>query len=100
MAAVAGTEVWFEPVLTLRGGVELSDAWTLGARAEVGGFGAGGSDIHWNVLMGADYGPWENVSLKIGWQFYGLDFETERADGSFAYDVFQTGPYLGGTIRF
>lgn len=39
-------------------------------------------------------------SLKIGWQVYGIDYETDRRDGRFANDVVQTGPYLGLTIRF
>jgi len=98
--SLGGTEVWWEPTLMLRGGVEVSDRWTLGARAEIGGFGAGGDDLQWIVLLGADYRPWQNTSLKLGWQFYGIDFSTNRSDGKFAYDVFQTGPYLGATFRF
>ncbi|MEM6677931.1 MAG: hypothetical protein AAF675_08670 [Pseudomonadota bacterium] len=99
-ATLGGRETWFEPVIGIRGGVEVSESWTLGARAELGGFGANGSDLQWNVLAGADYAPWETVSLKIGWQVYGIDFETERSDGTFGYNVVQTGPYLGATFRF
>lgn len=97
---VGGTEVWFEPALVVRGGVEVTDELSLGARAEIGGFGVGGDNLQYAVLLGADYAPWESFSFKAGWQFYGIDFSTNRADGEFAYDVFQTGPYLGGTIRF
>lgn len=97
---LGGTETWWEPVIGLRGAVQVAPEWTLGARAELGGFGVNGSDLQWNVLAGADYAPWENASLKLGWQFYGIDFSTNRADGKFAYDVFQTGPYLGATFRF
>ncbi len=97
---LGGTEQWVEPVIMLRGGLLLSERWGIGARGEIGGFGANGSDLHWNVLVGADYRPWENTSVKLGWQFYGLDFSTERSDGTFAYDVFQTGPYIGATFRF
>ena len=97
---LGGTETWWEPVIGIRGGVQIADEWVLGARAELGGFGANGSDLQWNVLAGADYSPWENASVKLGWQFYGIDFSTNRADGKFAYDVFQTGPYLGATFRF
>ncbi|MEM7670014.1 MAG: hypothetical protein AAF317_12875 [Pseudomonadota bacterium] len=97
---IGGTERWVEPAVALRGGVQISDSWSLGARAEIGGFGVGGDDLQYSVLLGADYAPWESLSLKVGWQFYGIDFSTDRADGEFAYDVFQTGPYLGGTFRF
>ncbi len=97
---LGGTEVWWEPVIGARGAMQLNDRWTLGARADFGGFGAGGNDLAWKVLAGADYRPWENTSLKLGWQVYGIDFSTERSDGEFAYDVVQTGPYLGLTFGF
>jgi hypothetical protein len=97
---LGGTEDWFEPTFTLRGGAEVSERWTLGVRADIGGFGAGGDDFQWTVVAGADYRPWTNTSLKFGWQFYGIDYSTDRADGEFAYDVFQTGPYLAATFRF
>jgi len=99
-SSLGGTEVWFEPTFTLRGGVEVSESWTLAARADIGGFGVGGDNLQWIVVAGADYQPWEDVSFKIGWQFYGIDFATNRSDGRFAYDVFETGPYLGATFRF
>ena len=51
-------------------------------------------------LGGVGYRPWETTSLKFGWQFYGIDFSTNRSDGKFAYDGFQTGPYLALTYQF
>lgn len=98
--SLGGTEVWWEPVVMLRGAFQLNDRWMLGARAEFGGFGVGGDNLQWLVLAGADYRAWENTSVRFGWQFYGIDFSTNRADGKFAYDVFQTGPYMGMTFRF
>ena len=97
---VGGTETWFEPTFMLRGAIALGDEWGLGARSEIGGFGAGGNDLHWNVLLGGVYRPSEGVALRAGWQFYGIDLETVRNGRAFAYDVFQTGPYLGATVRF
>lgn len=97
---VGGTETWFEPTLMLRGGVMLGERWGVGARTEIGGFGAGGNDLQWNVLLGAVYRPWDSVALRAGWQFYGIDLATVRGGRAFAYDVFQTGPHLGATLRF
>ena len=97
---LGGTETWVEPTLMLRGGVRLGERWGLGARGEIGGFGAGGNDLQWIVLLGGVYRPWESAALRLGWQFYGIELETDRRDGAFAYDVFQTGPYLGATFRF
>jgi hypothetical protein len=42
----------------------------------------------------------EQTAVRFGWQFYGIDYSTNRSDGKFAYDVFQTGPYLALTYRF
>jgi hypothetical protein len=97
---LGGTETWFEPVIGARGTIELSERWTAALMADIGGFGVGGDDLQWRVLGGVGYRPWENTSLKFGWQFYGIDFSTNRSDGKFAYDGFQTGPYLALTYQF
>lgn len=97
---LGGTEVWWEPTFSLRGMAEVSDNWTVAFRGEIGGFGVSGSDLQWLAGVGANYAAWDSVSLRMGWQFYGMDFSTDRADGKFAYDVFQMGPYLGLAINF
>ncbi len=98
--SLGGVEVWWEPVVGARGAMQLNDRWSAAVRADFGGFGVGGDDLQWKVLAGADYRPWDNTSLKFGWQVYGIDFSTDRSDGEFAYDVVQTGPYLGLTFGF
>jgi hypothetical protein len=97
---LGGSENWWEPVVGVRGAMQLADRWTLGARADFGGFGVNGDDLQWKALVGADYRPWENASLKFGWQVYGIDYSTIRSDGEFTYDVVQTGPYMGLTFGF
>ncbi len=97
---LGGTEDWFEPVVGVRGVAEISDRWTIGARADFGGFGVNGDDLQWKVIAGFDYRAWERTSVKFGWQFYGIDYSTNRSDGKFAYDVFQIGAYLALTHRF
>jgi hypothetical protein len=97
---LGGTETWWEPVIGARGTIELSERWTAALMADFGGFGVGGDDLQWRVLGVMGYRPWENTSLKFGWQFYGIDFSTNRSDGKFAYDVVQTGPYLALTYQF
>lgn len=97
---LGGSEVWVEPVVMFRAATEISERWTLNARADIGGYGVGGDDLQWAVIAGVDYKPWERTSLKFGWSFYGIDFETERSDGTFGYDVFQMGPYAGLTYEF
>lgn len=95
-----GQETWVEPTVSLRGMVELSPEVLFGARFEAGGFGVGGDDLQWLALAGVEYRPWQQTSLRIGWQAYSIDYSANRSDGLFAYDVFQTGPYIGLTYRF
>lgn len=100
--SLGGTETWWEPVIGLRGVAELDDNWTGALLADFGGFGVGGDDLQWKVRLGADYRPssWQQTSFRFGWQFYGIDFATTRDDGRFAYDIFQTGPFLAFTYQF
>ncbi len=98
--SLGGTESWFEPVVGVRGALQLSDRWTIGARADFGGFGVNGDDLQWKVIAGFDYRAWEHTSVRLGWMFYGIDYSTNRSDGKFAYDIFQHGPYMALSYRF
>jgi len=84
----------------VRGVVELSERWKFMARSDFGGFGVSGDHLQWKVLTGFDYRAWERTSIRLGWQFYGIDYSTNRSDGKFAYDVFQTGPYMAFAHHF
>ncbi|MEO1091351.1 MAG: hypothetical protein AAFX81_11990 [Pseudomonadota bacterium] len=97
---LGGTESWWEPVIGARGMAELSERWTAALLADFSGFGVNGDDLQWKVRAGLDYRPWEHASFRFGWQFYGMNFSTNRDDGKFAYDVFQTGPFLAFTYQF
>jgi hypothetical protein len=98
--SLGGTEDWFEPVVGVRGVAEISDRWTVAARADFGGFGVNDDHLQWKVITGFDYRAWERTSVRFGWMFYGIDYSTNRSDGKFAYDVFQHGPYMALTHRF
>lgn len=97
---LGGTEDWWEPMVGIRGAYQVSDRWTVGGRAEFGGFGVGGDNLQYTLLIGADWQLWERTSLKFGYQYYSIDFETKRSDGAFAYDIVQHGPYIGISYRF
>lgn len=80
--------------------MQISDRWSGAVLADFGGFGINDDDLQWKVRAGADYRPWDRSSFRFAWQFYGIDYSTNRSDGKFAYDVFQTGPYLAYTYQF
>lgn len=88
-----GDENWVEPVLGIRGMWRLNDRWTTIASADIGGFGAGGNDLQYSVNLGFDYQPWDNTALTFGYRYFSVDYSTNG--GTFAYDVYQHGPYIG-----
>ncbi|WP_174823602.1 hypothetical protein [Ruegeria arenilitoris] len=98
--SLGGTEEWFEPLITLRYATEINDKWGFGARAELSGFGVNGDDLQYLVLAGFDWQGWENTSLRFGYQFYGIDYSTDRDSGEFAYDVDQNGIYAAVAFHF
>ncbi|MCA0892309.1 outer membrane protein [Microbulbifer agarilyticus] len=98
--SLGGTETWWEPVVGFRTGIEVSSCLTLALRADVGGFGAGGDDLQWGVLVGAERAFNDRHALRFGYLFYGIDYATYRADGRFAYDIDQHGPYLAYSWRW
>ncbi|WP_425092662.1 hypothetical protein [Tropicimonas sp. S265A] len=97
---LGGTETWWEPVIGARYVWEINDRWTGGALVDAGGFGVNDSDLQWSATLGADYALSDTSALKVGVRYYSIDFETERSDGTFAYDVTQVGPFVGYTFRF
>ncbi|MGI9391396.1 MAG: hypothetical protein ACR2O1_15165 [Boseongicola sp.] len=97
---LGGTETWFEPVIAGRSQWEFNDRWSASLLADFGGFGAGGNDLQYGVTASANYRIAEDRSLRFGYAFYSIDFSTTRADGAFAYDVEQHGPFFAYTWHF
>ncbi|UWR03926.1 OprO/OprP family phosphate-selective porin [Ruegeria conchae] len=97
---LGGTEDWFEPMIALRYAMEINDKWSFASRAELSGFGVNGDDLQYLLLAGFDWKGWENTSLRFGYQFYGIDYSTDRSGGEFAYDVDQNGIYAAVAFHF
>ncbi|MCO1333909.1 hypothetical protein MO867_06100 [Microbulbifer sp. OS29] len=97
---LGGEQSWWEPTLAARGAIEINDCLTFAARSEVGGFGAGGNDLQWNLLAGFDWRVWDTTSLRFGYLYYSIDYSDRLSDGRFAYDITQHGPYIAVTWRW
>lgn len=97
---LGGTETWWEPVIGARAMWEFNDRWSAALAADFGGFGAGGNDLQVGVNAGVRVSTGKQGSFRFGYRFYSMDFSTTRADGEFAYDVQQHGPYIGYTWNF
>lgn len=97
---LGGRKSWWEPTVGTRLGFALNDCLTLAARTEIGGFGAGGDVLQWNLLAGIDWRAWETTSLRFGYQYYSINYSSRLPDGRFVYDIEQHGPYIAVSWRW
>ncbi|MEQ1942951.1 hypothetical protein ABMA32_11090 [Mesorhizobium sp. VNQ89] len=97
LAEFSGSDgaTWVDPMVGIRGRVDLNPAWYLTGWGMVGGLGAG-SDVSWDVLGAVGYQWTERTSIVGGYRALGVDYEND----GFLYDVVQSGPVLGAVFRF
>lgn len=86
---------WVDPMVGIRGRVDINPSWYLTGWGMIGGFGAG-SDLTWDVLATVGYQWNQKFSLVAGYRALGVDYEND----GFVYDVVQHGPILGAVFRF
>jgi hypothetical protein len=92
---VEDNQNWVDPVVGLKGRLELGRGVALTGLAHVGGFGAG-SDLTWDAFGGINYAFNDWVSAIAGYRH----LEVDRDNGAFQFDAQLTGPVIGATIRF
>lgn len=88
------TETWADPLVGLKGNVDVSRRLYLTAWAMIGG--GVSSDILWDVMGGAGYRFNDTISAVVGYRAAGVDYE----NGGFTYDTVQQGPFSGVVFRF
>ncbi len=82
---------WLDPFVGARATLQLSERWSVAARADVGGFGIGSaSDFTWHARAGVQYKPWERTALRFGYSILDIDYEKH----DFVFDGRLYGPYL------
>lgn len=87
---------WTDGIVGLRGGMPLSENWSLSGFADVGGFDAK-SDLSWEVYGGANYAFAEHWAGTIGYRYVSITYEAT----SFAtLDIDIHGPVLGISYKF
>lgn len=89
------TETWADPIVGLKGSVDLSRRLYLTGWAMIGGFGVS-SDSVWDVMGGAGYRFNDTISAVLGYRAAGVDYEND----GFTYDAVQQGPFSGVVFRF
>lgn len=89
------SEMWADPIVGTRLGVELGGPWSLTLAGDVGGFGAG-SRLTWQGLGSVNYAWSESLTLRAGYRALQVDYR----HGGFSYDATQHGPVVAATYRF
>jgi hypothetical protein len=88
-------EFWADPVIGLRGRVDLGRGFFLASFADIGGFGLG-SDLTWQIgsTLGYQVNDW--LWVRAGYRHLHVDYE----DDGFVFDVEMSGPILGVGFHF
>jgi len=95
------SEDWVEPWIGMRFRLGLSDRLRLESRFDFGGFGVGSaSKLTWNAIVGIDYRIKENMSLKLGYRIYDIDYSNGSGFNKFGFDAKIHGPTIGVAFRF
>jgi len=86
---------WVDPVIGVRGQLDMGDRWFFRYSGDIGGFGVS-SDLIWNAFAGFGYNVSDSVGLIAGYRGLGIDY----TKGDFTMDVISHGPVLGMEVRF
>ncbi|WP_146141319.1 outer membrane protein [Stenomitos frigidus] len=90
-----------EPMLGFRAGLELSDRWGVGIRADVSGFNINADrDFTWNLLIGTQYRLSSKVALQLAYRFTKFEYQDGKGTDRLGLDLRQQGLWLGAVFSF
>lgn len=101
-ASVAGlslsesrTEQWIDPLVALRGRLQLDPDWSLIAGGDIGGAGVG-SRLTWQLTGTVNYRVSDSFFLSAGYRHLYVDYRS----GGTRLKTHLGGPLVGATFRF
>ena len=97
---LGGSETWFEPVIGARAAMALNDQWATAIVLDASGFGVEDNELAFSASWAFSKQINETTSLRFGYRYYSIDYETNKSDGVFGYDVSQHGPFVGLGFTF
>ena len=98
---LGGDEEWVEPFIGARLRYDLTKNLAAGVRTDFGGFGIGSaSKLTWNLIAGVDWQFKKNMSLKLGYKIFDMDYERGSGPDNIGFDGKIQGPMIGLTILF
>lgn len=91
----SGDDWWVDPLVGLRGQINLTRWLYLAAGGNVGGFGVG-SNIAWQVtgVIGVNFT--RNLFMETGYRYFYMDYEND----GFTYNAAESGLIMGFGVRF
>jgi hypothetical protein len=92
---VARTDDWWDPFIGLRGRLNLSEAWYLTAKGDIGGFGVG-ADFAWQAEAALGCQLTRDVFAEVGYRALGVDYDKD----GLIYDVITHGAQITVGIKF
>jgi hypothetical protein len=92
---LARNDDWVDPFVGLRGHYDLSKAFYLTGRADIGGFGAG-SELAWQVNAGLGCKITRNIYSEITYRLYDVNYR----NNGLVYDVLTHGVEITTGINF
>ena len=93
-----GGDNWSHALVGTRFFGTMSNEWTFIARTDVG---YGGSDNKaFNAVVMFDYRFKNWGSAFVGYRYLNYDYDNDKADDTYATDVYQSGPLAGLTIHW
>jgi hypothetical protein len=90
-----GSRDWVDPIVGGRFSWRPAEGWLVGLRSDFGGFTIG-SDFAWNVEATVEYQLANWLYVDAGYRALYADYE----QGSFKYDVWTHGPWIGIGFKF
>lgn len=82
-----------DPIISVRGHLNLGNGFGLDAYGDIGGFGVG-TKLSWQLIGAVDYQVSQSINLKLGYRYLQADMEKKDATIKIG------GPFLAASYRF
>ena len=101
--SIAKETEWIDPFIGVRASADLSEHWNLSALTDIGGFDtANKKTYNGQVYLGyRTFLANQPTLLRVGYRYLSQRYKTRDFTGhTFNYDIRQSGPVVGLTVRF
>jgi len=97
----SGDEIFVEPVVGVRGELEIDEQWHIEVGASFGGFAAGDhQSLSWDIRTAFAWRPTRNLGAHVGFRILSFDLDDGSGVSTFEYRGSLSGLFAGIDIRF